>query len=119
VANRIVIQLTVAESDPERASMAFSVAAVAMASDLPISFWLAGEAVSLGLKDGSPEIDIAYGPDINETLSALIAAKVVSICSPCLARRDISPSRIHSAIKIVGASTFVAELQGEVVPLIY
>ncbi len=99
--------------------MAFSIAAAAMASGLPISFWLASEAVSLGLKDGAPEIDIAYGPDISETMSALIEAKVVSVCSPCLARRGIEPSKIHPAIKIVGATAFVAELQGEVVALVY
>lgn len=99
--------------------MAFSIAASAMASDVPISFWLAGEAVILGLLDGAPDLSVLHGPNVTEVLAGLMDGDMVSVCAPCLARRDISPSQLHSGLRVAGATAFVAELQGDVVALVY
>lgn len=119
MAKKIVIQLTVAQSDPERASMAFSIAAAAMASDVPVSFWLAGEAVTLGLKESAPDIAVPYGPDVINVVKQLLNLELMWVCSPCLSRRGITPSQLSPGLKIAGATGFVSELQSDAVALVY
>jgi predicted peroxiredoxin len=116
---KLVIKLTVSESDPEKASMAFAVAAAASASGVPVSFWLANEAVNLALADTPLEISVDHGPNIQTVLEELIANSRVWVCAPCLARRHIEPSQIREGIQVAGATAFVAELQGESIPLVY
>ena len=45
----LVIKVTAGKDDPERCNQAFTVAAAAVASGVPVSLWLTGESAWYGL----------------------------------------------------------------------
>lgn len=119
MAKKLLIKLTCAESAPEKASTAFAVAAAALASDIPVSFWLSGDAVSFALQEGATEISLEHAPPTKEVLSDLLARAEVFVCSPCLLRRSIDSSELKAGVKVAGATAFVSQTQEESSVLIY
>lgn len=116
---KLVIKLTVGDEDLEKVNMAFSVAAAAMATEIPVSFWLSGESVRLALKEDAPRVEIAHGSNVEEVLHSLASTGALNVCSPCLLRRQISADQLIAGARIAGATGFVGELEGEALPLIY
>ena len=45
----LVVKATAGKNDPERCNQAFTVAAAAVASGVPVSLWLTGDATLLAL----------------------------------------------------------------------
>lgn len=119
MAKKLVIKLTCAGGAPEKASTAFSVAAAALASDIPVSFWLSGDAVSFALEEGATEISLQHAPPTKEVLSDLISNAEVFVCSPCLLRRNIDQRELKAGVKVAGATAFVSQTQEESSVLIY
>src|SRR6266702_1382038 len=89
----VVIKVTAGKNDPERCNQAFTVAAAAVASGVPVSLWLTGESAWYGLPGR--------------------AAGSVTVCTQCAARRNIEADDLISGIRIAGAATFVAEIMTE------
>jgi predicted peroxiredoxin len=105
----LVLKVTVAKDDPERCNQAFTVAATAAASGVPVSVWLTGEASWLALPDSVPDLELAQATPLPELFDRLLESATVTLCSQCAARREIGPDDVRPGIRIAGSTTFVAE----------
>src|SRR5208282_2533033 len=105
----LVIKVTAGKDDPERCNQAFTVAAAAVASGVPVSLWLTGEASWLALPDGCPDLALPHAVPLPELLGQVLAAGTVTLCTQCAARREITQDDVTDGVRIAGATTFVAE----------
>lgn len=116
----LVIKVTVGKNDPERCNQAFNVAATAIASGIPVSLWLTGEASWLALPDQAEQIRLPYASPLQDLLAAVVQGGTVTVCTQCAARREITEGNLIEGVRIAGAATFVAEVAAEgAKPLIY
>src|ERR1035437_6375557 len=105
----LVIKVTAGKDDPERCNQAFTVAATAVASGVPVSLWLTGESAWFGLPGRAEDFSLPHAA----LLAGVLAAGSVTVCTQCAARRDITPEDLISGVRIAGAATFVAEIMTE------
>lgn len=105
----LVIKATAGQDDPERASQAFTVAAVAVASGVSVSLWLTGEAAWFAVPGRADEFALPHAAPLGDLLSAVLAGGTVTVCSQCAARRDITDDAVLDGVRIAGASVFVQE----------
>ncbi len=116
----LVIKVTVGKDDAERCNQAFNVAATALASGVPVSLWLTGEASWLALPGQAEQIRLAYATPLEDLVAAIVQAGTVTVCTQCAARREITQDDLIEGVRIAGAATFVAEIVAEgAKPLIY
>jgi predicted peroxiredoxin len=108
-ARSLVVKVTAGKDDPERCNQAFTVAATAAASGVPVSLWLTGEAAWFALPGRGAELTLPHAMPVAELLSGVLAAGTVTVCTQCAARRDITERDMLDGIRIAGAATFVAE----------
>jgi predicted peroxiredoxin len=109
----LVIKLTAGKDDPERCNQAFNVAATAIASGVPVSFWLTGEATWFALPGKAGELRLAYASPLEDLLAAVLAAGTLTVCTQCAARREITEDHLIKGVRIAGAATFVAEVMAD------
>jgi len=109
-ARSLVIKITAGKDDPERCSQAFSVAATAIASGVPASLWLTGEAAWFALPGRAADFTLPHAPPLEELLTLILDGGTVTLCTQCAARRDIAPEAVIEGVRIAGAPTFVAEI---------
>jgi predicted peroxiredoxin len=105
-----VIKVTAGENEPERCNQAFTVASTALASGVPVSLWLTGEASWFGLPGRADDFSLPHAVPLADLLAAVLALGTVTICSQCAARRDITPDDLIPGVRIAGAATFVSEV---------
>src|SRR5579859_5390925 len=110
VARKLVIKVTAGKDEPERCNQAFTVAATAVASGVPVSLWLTGEAAWFGLPGRADDFSLPHAAPLADLLAGVLAAGTVTVCTQCAARRDITADDLISGIRIAGAATFVAEI---------
>jgi predicted peroxiredoxin len=116
----LVIKVTVGKNDAERCNQAFNVAATAIASGVPVSLWLTGEATWLALPGTADEVRLPFATPLDELLAAVLRDGTVTVCTQCAARREITEDDLINGVRIAGATTFVAEVLAEgAKPLIY
>ena len=109
MARKLVIKVTAGKDEPERCNQAFTVAATAVASGVPVSLWLTGEAAWFGLPGRADDFSLPHAAPLADLLAGVLAAGTVTVCTQCAARRDITPAGVIDGIRIAGAATFVAE----------
>jgi predicted peroxiredoxin len=109
----LVIKVTAGKDDPERCNQAFTVAAAATASGVPVSLWLTGEAAWFGLPGRAADFSLPHAAPLADLLDGVLAAGRVTVCTQCAARRDIAPADVLPGIRISGAATFVAEIMAD------
>ncbi|GLX10262.1 DsrE family protein [Microbispora sp. NBRC 16548] len=120
MARSLVIKVTAGADAPERCNQAFTVAAAALASGVPVSLWLTGESSWFALPGRAKEFTLAEAAPLEDLLEAVLAAGRVTLCTQCAARRGITVDDVIDGVRIAGASTFVEEALGEgVQALIY
>src|ERR1019366_704706 len=56
----LVIKVTAGKDDPERCNQAFTVAATAVASGVPVSLWLTGESAWFGLPGRAEDFSLTH-----------------------------------------------------------
>jgi len=105
-----VIKVTAGKDDPERCNQAFTVAATAVASGVSVSLWLTGEAAWFALPGRADEFSLPHAAPLADLLASVLALGIVTVCTQCAARRDITQADLISGIRIAGAATFVAEV---------
>ena len=116
----LVIKVTVGKNEPERCNQAFNVAATAIASGVPVSLWLTGEATWLALPDQAGRLQLPYATPLDELLDAVLAGGTVTVCTQCATRREITEKDLIEGVRIAGSTTFVAEVMAEgAKPLVY
>jgi predicted peroxiredoxin len=111
VARNLVIKVTAGADEPERCNQAFTVAATAVASDVPVSLWLTGEAAWFALP-GQAEgfTQLPHAAPLPDLLASVLALGTVTVCGQCAARREITPANVIAGVRIAGSATFVAEV---------
>ncbi|MBV9207144.1 MAG: DsrE family protein [Actinobacteria bacterium] len=109
----LVIKVTAGKEDPERCNQAFTVAAAAVASGVPVSLWLTGESAWFALPGRADDFSLPHAAPLADLLAGVLAAGTVTVCTQCAARRDIVPDDVIGGIRIAGAATFVAEITAE------
>ncbi|HLK01942.1 MAG TPA: DsrE family protein [Streptosporangiaceae bacterium] len=106
----LVIKATAGKDEPERCNQAFTVAAAAIASGVPVSLWLTGEASWFALPGRAEDFSLPHAAPLADLLAGVLAAGTVTVCSQCAARRDITQADLIGGVRIAGATTFVAEI---------
>jgi predicted peroxiredoxin len=109
----LVIKVTAGQDEPERCNQAFTVAAAAVASGVPVSLWLTGESAWFALPGRAGDFSLPHAAPLADLLAGVLAAGVVTVCSQCAARRDIAAEDLIGGIRIAGAATFVAEVMAD------
>jgi predicted peroxiredoxin len=109
----LVIKVTVGKEDPERCNQAFTVAAAAVASGVPVSLWLTGESAWYCLPGRAGDFSLPHAAPLADLLAGVLAAGSVTVCTQCAARRNIEAGDLITGIRIAGAATFVAEIMTE------
>lgn len=110
MANGLVVKVTAGEDAPERCSQAFTVAAVAVASGVPVSPWLTGESAWFALPGRAEAFALPEAAPLADLLQAVLAGGTVTLCTQCAARRSIGAEDVVPGIRIAGAQTFLEEV---------
>ena len=105
-----MIKVTAGQDAPERCNQAFTVAATAVASGVPVSLWLTGEAAWFALPGRADGFTLPHAAPLPDLLESVLALGTVTVCSQCAARRDITPDDVIPGVRIAGSATFVAEV---------
>lgn len=109
----LVVKATAGADAPERCSQAFTVAATAAASGVPVSLWLTGESAWFALPGRAAGFDLPHAAPLPDLLEAILAAGTVTLCTQCAARRDITAADVLPGVRIAGAAVFVEEVTAE------
>jgi Predicted peroxiredoxins len=113
MARSLVIKVTAGADAPERCNQAFTVAAAAVASGVPVSLWLTGESAWFALPGRAKDFELPHATPLNELLDAVLAGGRVTLCTQCAARRNITVDDVIDGIRIAGAPSFVEEVLAE------
>lgn len=105
----LVVKVTAGADAPERCSQAFTVAATAVASGVPVSLWLTGESAWFGLPGRAAEFSLPHAAPLPDLLDAVLAGGQVTVCTQCAARRGITAEQLLPGVRIAGAAQFVEE----------
>ncbi len=117
---RLVVKVTSGQEAPERLSQAVTVAATAVASGVPVSLWLTGEASWLAVPGRAEQVVLPHAAPLAELRDLLLASARVTVCTQCAARREITAGDLLPGAEIRGAAAFVEEvLQEDVQALVY
>ncbi|HEU5420058.1 MAG TPA: DsrE family protein [Streptosporangiaceae bacterium] len=109
----LVVKVTAGKDDPERCNQAFTVAATAAASGIPVSLWLTGEAAWFALPGRGADVVLPHAMPMADMLAGVLASGTVTVCTQCAARRQITPGGVLAGIRIAGAATFIAEVMAD------
>lgn len=110
---RLAIKVTVGAEEPERCAQAFTVAATAAASGVPVSLWLTGEATWLAVPGRAEAFELAGSAPLADLLAAVLADGQVTVCTQCAARRGLELGQLLPGVRIAGAASFVAEVTAD------
>lgn len=113
MARSLVIKVTAGADAPERCNQAFTVAAAAVASGVPVSLWLTGESAWFALPGRAKELELPHATPLDDLLGVVLSAGKVTLCTQCAARRDITEDQLIPGIRIAGAPTFVEEITAD------
>ena len=109
----LVVKVTAGADAPERCAQAFTVAATAAASGVPVSLWLTGESAWFALPGRAAEFELPHAAPLPDLLDLLLSAGRVTACTQCAARRGITPDDVLSGVRIAGAAVFVEEIMSD------
>jgi predicted peroxiredoxin len=109
----LVVKVTAGQDDQERCNQAFTVAATAVASGIPVSLWLTGEAAWFALPDRADGVALPHAAPLGQLLGKVLEEGTVTVCTQCASRREITSADTIKGVRIAGASTFLAEIMAE------
>jgi predicted peroxiredoxin len=110
----LVVKLTHGETEgAERVNQAFTVAATAAASGVPVSLWLTGEAVRLAVPGRAAAFTLDLATPLAELLDTVLALGMLTVCGQCAARRSLTLEDLVPGVRVAGAATFVEESLAE------
>ena len=103
----LVVKVTHALDDMERAHIGCNVAATALAAGVDVHLFLALEGVRLAQPDVAAQVDVAEAPPIGDQLDADYAAGAVTVCTPCATRRGLGADDFRDGTQLAGSMRFV------------
>ena len=107
----LVVKATSGADAPERCGQALTVSATALASGVPVSLWLTGEAAWLAVPGHT--VDLAHSAPLTDLRDAVLAAGTLTLCTQCAVRRGIGEDDVLPGVRLAGAAVFVAEVTAE------
>lgn len=107
---RLVIKLTAGVEALERANQAWTVGATALATEIPVSFWLTGDAVWFATPGFAETIALDGASPLHESVAAMLKSGTLTACSQCLSRRDLTAANLLPGVRIAGATGFLEEV---------
>ena len=114
----LVVKATAGAEAPERCAQAFTVAATAVASGVPTSLWLTGEASWLAVPGHT--VELAHSAPLTDLRDAVLAGGRLTLCTQCAARRGLTEADVLPGVRLAGAAVFLDEvLQDGVQALVY
>lgn len=108
MSSTLVVKVTHALDDPERAHIGCNVAAVALASGLEVHLFLAIEGVHLARGEITQQLEIDDAPPIGDLIDAVYAGGSVTVCTPCATRRGLGQEDFRDGTVLAGSAQFVA-----------
>ena len=109
----LVVKLTQGVEAPETANQAFTVAATALATGVPVSLWLTGEAVWLATPGGAADLELPHATPLTDLRATVLAGGLLTVCTQCAARRGITEEGVLDGVRIAGSASFVEEVLGD------
>ncbi len=109
----LVVKVTAGTDDPERCAQGFTVAATAVASGVPVSLWLTGEASWFAVPGRAADFSLAGSAPLEDLLASVLAAGRVTLCTQCAGRRGLSPDNLIPDVRLAGAAAYVSEIMAD------
>ncbi len=109
-ARSLVVKLTSGIESPERVSQAFTVAATAVASGVPVSLWLTGEAAWLAVPGRAETFELDHSAPLAGLRDGVLEVGAMTVCTQCAARRGLVETDFVSGTQIRGSASFVEEV---------
>ena len=97
----------------ERVAQALTVATTALASGIPTSVWLTGEATRLATPGYAARLTLPHAAPFEDLVDLLLGAEVVTVCAQCAARRGLTEADLLPGARIAGAAGFVEQALAE------
>ena len=97
----------------ERVAQALTVATTALASGIPTSVWLTGEATRLATPGYAARLTLPHAAPFEDLVDLLLGAEVVTVCTQCAARRGLTEADLLPGARIAGAAGFVEQALAE------
>ncbi|MGB8381688.1 MAG: DsrE family protein [Dermatophilaceae bacterium] len=110
MSHSLVVKVTVGPERLEAMSQALTVSATALASGVPVSVWLTGDATYLATPGYAEKLALPHAAPFSDLRDALLAAEAVTVCTQCAARRGLEPGDLLSGARIAGAAALVEEV---------
>jgi predicted peroxiredoxin len=108
--HRLVVKCTSGTDAPERCSQAFTVAATALAAGVEVSLWLTGEAVWMAVPGRAEQFELPHSAPLAQLRDAVLAGGRLTVCTQCVARRDLTQDELMAGALIAGSTSFVDEI---------
>ncbi len=116
MARSLVVKITTGADTPaglERVAQALTVATTALASGIPTSVWLTGEASWLATPGYAERLTLAHAASFAELRDALLIVAAVTVCAQCAARRALTETDLLDGARIAGAASFVEQAMAD------
>ena len=94
-------------------AQALTVATTALASGIPTSVWLTGEATRLATPGYAARLTLPHAAPFEDLVDLLLDAEVVTVCTQCAARRGLTEADLLPGARIAGAAGFVEQALAE------
>ncbi len=107
MADSLVIEVTAGLDAPERCNQAFTVAAAACASGVPVEVWLSGEAAWLAVPGRADELELDHATPLAELLEIVLEVGRLRVCTQAAIRRGLALDDLIEGITISGAASYV------------
>src|SRR2546421_10790241 len=103
MARSLLVKATAGADAPERCAQAFTVAAIGVASGVPVSLWLTGESSWYALPGRAEKFTLPHSAPLADLRDAVLAGGMLTLCTQCAARRDITAADVLPGVRIAGA----------------
>ncbi len=108
-ARQVVVLVTHALDDVQRATLGFVIATTAQSYGVPVKVFLSVEGVWLGVPGYADQIHVPNQPPLKELIQTFQeGGGQIFACTPCLKTRNIAPDQLLPGIVPAGAPSLVA-----------
>ena len=111
MAKKILIIVTHADENPEKATLPFVMANTALASDVEVVVALQSMAVYLAMKNYAKHVKTEGFPPLQDLIDSMLElGGKLYICGPCIKARNIAPEDLIEKATIINAPALVNEM---------
>ena len=108
MAGKLLVSITNAGNDPDRATVGFVIANASAASGVETSVFLSTEGVRLSEAGYAEDIHEEGFTPLTELMDSFVEADgTILVCSPCFEKRGLSEDELVNGAKIVGGAVAV------------